>query len=165
MTTATTKERVQSNWPVSKVQQETARVMSNNCFNAMTILEKAGPEFVKQYNEAILKSKVDFYRTLGVKTPLELVKAMAEFETNVFGSKIVFWGDDKTASLEYEECACMEQMKKNPNFKPEAMEKMGKFFAENTEKLAKEFGFKGEMKMTGPAAQLTFTKEGSSCSG
>lgn len=165
MTTATTKERVQQTWPVSKVQQETARVLSNSCFNAMTILEKAGPEFVKQYNDAILASKVDFYRSIGVKTPMDLVKAMAEFETNVFGSKIVFFGDDKTASLEYEECACLEQMKKNPNFKPEAMEKMGKFFAENTEKLAKEFGFKGEMKMNGQTAQLTFCKEGMSCGG
>lgn len=163
MTTATTKTKVQGTWALTKVQEDAARVMSSSCMTAMTVLEKFGPEAVKQYQDAILKNKVDFYKTMNVKTPMDLVKAIAEFETNVFGSKIVISGDEHTATMEYEECACFNQMKKNPNFKPEMMEKMGKSFAENTEKLAKEFGFKGEMKMVGETASMTFCKEAGSC--
>ena len=163
MTTATTKERVQQTWSIDKIQQEAVRVFSRNCMSTSALLEKIGGDALQQHQEQMLKNKVEFFKSVGVKTPLELIKAMAEFETNVFGSKIVFWGDEKSASMEYETCACFEQMQKDPNFKPENMEKMGKMFAEHTEKLGKEFGFKGEMKMVGEKAQITFSKDGMCC--
>lgn len=161
--TTTTKTRVEQTWALAKVQEEAARVFARNCFTAMTVLEKVGPEAVKQYQEAMLKNKVEFFKAQGVKTPLELVKAMAEFETNVFGSKVVVVGDEKSASLEYETCACMNAMKSEGLIKPEMMEKMGKNFAQQTELLGKEFGFKGEMKMVGEKAEVCFSKDGACC--
>lgn len=86
---------------------------------------------------------------------------MSEYETNLFGSKIVVWGDEKSASMQYEVCACYDAMKKELKLTPAQDEQMGGIFAKNIELIGKEFGFKGEVKFDAAkeaCAVVTFTK-------
>ncbi|MFX6759364.1 hypothetical protein ABTH30_20970, partial [Acinetobacter baumannii] len=80
---------------------------------------------------------------------MELVKAMAEKEANLFGSQIEIWGDDKEAFMHYTMCGMWNAMKQMPQMGKEQQEKMGMQFAMTIEHLAKELGFNGETKMEG----------------
>jgi hypothetical protein len=162
MTTTMQKTEVKTTWPVTKLQTEVSAVFMRNMVETFKVLDKVGPEPLKQWYQAWTTMKVDYYKQQGVKTPLELVKAMAEFETNMFGSKMRFWGDEKQAGVEYETCGCWNALEAMKLPKAE-MDKLGANCAENTEKMAREFGFTSEMKIGmnpgEPCCTLTFTKK------
>ncbi|HEY9868664.1 MAG TPA: hypothetical protein V6D08_05820 [Candidatus Obscuribacterales bacterium] len=152
------KTPVQIKWPIEKVQEGAARALANHLRAAQTVLAKYGPEVWDEYDRLVLKDKLEYYKSVGVKTPIELVKAMAEFESNVFGSKIQIVGDDKKASLTYDSCGIYNAMQKFGTLTPEQEEKIGSYFERCVSNLAKEFGFKGEVKFEEPCAIVTFTK-------
>lgn len=158
MTTTLSKTQVEAKWTISQIQEHATRAMVANCMAANMVLEKLGPQAVEEYQQATLNNRIEYFKTLNVKTPLELIKAMAEWETNVFGSKIVISGDDTKASLEYIECGCWNAMQKCGKLTPAIEEKMGKNFQKSVEMIAKAFGFKGELKLDGQTAIITFNK-------
>lgn len=158
MTTATTKTRVETKWPVSKTQEEFAHFMATTWQSAYNTLSKYGESAVNEFETAARRNKVEYYKSLGVKTPLELVKAIAELESNIFGSKIEIWGDERTAHLTYDSCGMWNAFKKYGKLTAEQEEKMGTCFQTSIEALAREFGFKGEVKFEEPCATVTFSK-------
>jgi len=159
MTTATlNKQTVEAKWNTVKLQEEFSRVIATNMMTTMGVLCKHGEELTKEFQTAMLHNKVEHFKKLEVKTPIELVKAMAEFEANVFGSKIEIWGDEKSAHMQYNACGMWNAMKKFGKMEPKQEEMMGTQFATCMTNLAKEFGFKGETKMEGEVALVSFTK-------
>lgn len=135
--------------------------MVRNMRVTFQILEKAGPEVLKEWYHAFTQMRIDYFKALNVKTPLELVKAQAEFDANVFGSDIKVWGDEKQAHLEYVSCGVFNAMQK-AGMPPAELEKMGKNCAETTQVFATAFGFNGEMKkpaQPGEPMILTFTRK------
>jgi hypothetical protein len=162
MTTATpTKQEVKTTWPVTKIQEESAAAMVRNMRLTFQVLEKAGPEVLKNWYQAFTQMRIEYFQAKNVKTPLELVKAMAEFDANVFGSEIRVWGDDKQAHLEYVTCGVFNCMQKQGIPQAE-LEKMGKNCAETTQHFAAAFGFTGEIKKPmnpGEMMQITFVRK------
>jgi len=157
MTTAT-KIKVEPKWSVAKMQEEVANMVSMQMMTSYGVICKHGEELAKEFQAACLQNKVQQFKALGVKTPIELVKAMSEKEANLFGSQIEIWGDDKEASMHYVMCGMWNAMKKNPNMGQQQQEKMGQQFATTIELLAKELGMKGEVKMEGETCTVHFTK-------
>ena len=162
-TAAINKTSVTPTWKLEKVQQESVRSMVDQMGATMKVINELGPEAAKKWHHAVLEIKINHFKKLNVKTPIEMVKAMAEFEVNVFGSKIRYWGDEKEAHMEYEHCACYQAMQ-DSGCKPseKEMEVMSKSCAEKMQGLATAFGWtKGEMKFpTTPnePAVVTFIK-------
>ncbi len=158
MTTATlTKHVVEAKWNTVKLQEEFARVVATNMMTTMHVMCK-NEEMMKEFQTAMLHNKVEHFKALHVTNPMELVKAMAEFEANLFGSKIEIWGDEKAAHMQYNACGMWNAMKKTGKMEPKQEEKMGEQFAMCTQNLAKEFGMKAEVKMEGETCLMTFTK-------
>lgn len=161
MTTTMQKTEVKPTWTVAKMQEETAASIMRHMVVTFRTLEKSAPNVLPELWKNFTAMRVEYFKQHGVKTPLELVKAMSEFETNLFGSKMRFWGDDKQAGVEYETCGCWNAMPK-VGVTPEEQERMGKTCAENTQDLAKTFGFKGEIKIgtapNEPCCTMIFTK-------
>jgi hypothetical protein len=149
---------VKPEWPIAKIQESTARVMASQWLAAYKALSKFGPEGLKEFDKNILAFKVEHYKSIGVKTPAELVAAISEFETNVFGSKIEIVGEGEKATMKYESCAIWDQMRKVGNLTPEQEEKMGTHFETCMNDLAREFGFKAETKYEEPCCIVTFSK-------
>ncbi|MBY0358771.1 MAG: hypothetical protein K2W82_12275 [Candidatus Obscuribacterales bacterium] len=159
MSTVTTKKTlVTPTWNTQQIQEAASRAMATNCMAAMTVLSKNGEQAVKEYQDMIHKFQLEHLKSIGVKTPLELVKAKAEFETNVFGSKIEIEGDDNCAKLNYLSCAMWESMQKVAKLTPEQQEKMGANFQTCVQNFAKEWGFKGEVKMDETCCTISFSK-------
>ena len=158
MTVAIKRTPVEAKWTIPQIQQEASRAFATNCMAAMQIISKHGEPAVKEYQDLIHKFQLEHLKSKGVKNPLELAKAKAEFETNVFGSKIDVEGDENRAVIIYNSCAMWEAMKKFGNLTPEKEEKMGQNFSQCVQGFAKEFGFKGEVKMEGETCSITFSK-------
>jgi hypothetical protein len=157
MTTAT-KTPVQATWTIEKVQQAAAYSAAAQCAAAFEVISKHAPEALTEYKAASRKARVAKLKELGVKTPLELATAMAEFETNVFGSKIEISGDDKSATMDYVSCAMWDAMQKVSNMTPEQQEEAGKGFQTCMQELASEFSLKADMQMGEKSCAVTFTK-------
>ena len=98
MTTAT-KQIIESKWNTQKIHEETARLLASQWMAAYGVICKHGEEAIKEFETVKRQEKVAYFKALKVTTPIELVKAMAEFEANVFGSKIEIWGDEKEDSM------------------------------------------------------------------
>lgn len=158
MTTAT-KQLIESKWTNVQIQKETARVVASQWMAAYGVICKQGEAAIKEFDTANRTEKVAYFKALKVTTPMELVKAMAEHEANVFGSKIEIWGDEKQAHLSYQSCGMWNALKEHGHMTKEQEAMMGKQMETCTSEFAKEFGFKGETKIEGEnCAVLTFTK-------
>lgn len=158
MTTTIQKTEIKPNWKQEQIQEQTARAFASNMMAAMTVLAKHGEEAVNEFQALTRMPMVKHYKEMGVKTPLDLVKAKAEFETNVFGSKIEIFGDEKEAHLKYLSCAIWNTMKQCGHMNKEQEEKMCAGFANCVSAFAKEFGFEGEVKFENEIATVTFRK-------
>ncbi|MBS2002322.1 MAG: hypothetical protein U0103_03760 [Candidatus Obscuribacterales bacterium] len=159
-TTTPTKKIVEQTWTTKQIQEAAAAMAANMCFSAKSVLQEHGDmALLNKYENTVRQGKIEHYKALGVKTPIELVTAMAETETNVFGSKIEIFGDDKQAELHYLSCAMWNQMEKKMGcMTPEQQEKAGASFQNCVMETAKAFGFKGEVKFGEKEATITFIK-------
>lgn len=148
MTTAA-KTKVQPTWDATRVREGAARVAANDLTAAFSVVERFGPEAIDKFEEAWTNGKIEYFKRSNVKTPLELVRLTAEFEANIFGSVLNFWGDENNATYSYESCGCHDLMVKEGRINPELGEKLGRFFEKSSQRIAKHFGFTS-----------TFTREG-----
>jgi hypothetical protein len=152
---------VETTWNTKQIQEETSRVLATQFVTTMGLLHKVGGEAaVKEFKTAMEAFKVEHFKGLGVKTPYELVKAIAEFDTNVYGSKVEIWGDEHTASMKYVSCGMWAAMEKHNLIKPEMKEEMSKGFGTCMQSLGQKFGFTTEAEMctTEKTATVTFKK-------
>src|SRR2546428_8075815 len=93
------KTPVEAKWNTEKRSEETAKLFARQFLVTMQTLGKLGPEAHEEFTRNLIASKVEYYKNAGVKTPIDLVHAMSEFESNIFGSKIRIVGDEKRAEL------------------------------------------------------------------
>jgi hypothetical protein len=157
MTTAT-KIQIKPTWNEAQLREVTSHVLVNNYIAITKMFAKVSPELRLEFRTMMAGMKANYYKSLNVKTPMELAKAMAEFEANVFGSDIVISGDDNKAEIEYVTCGCWNLMQKNSCFTAEIGEQLGECFSVSTDLIAKELGFKGNVVMSEKSAVITFTK-------
>jgi len=159
MTTAVAKTPIEAKWSVQKVQEEAARIVAANCLAAHQVLQKYGDQAVKEYQKLARQYKVENLKNAGAKTPFEIAKTMAEVEANVFGSKIVISGDDKSSTLVYNSCGMWNAIKKVGKLTPEQEEQMGEGFQSCMQDFGKEFNLKTDVQFEGQdTCVVTFTK-------
>ncbi len=145
MTTATVqKQRIEPTWDKAKIQEEATALIARTWMNAFNVIcrfdHKAAEEFERLNNEARIKNLTE----RGVKTPVDLVKAIAEFDANVFGSEIEIEGNDREAKIIFNQCGMWNAMQKAGTMTTEQEEKMGTHFQSCMSNVAKPFGFTAE---------------------
>lgn len=157
--TVIAKEQIKPTWNPEKLHEMYSHMTANNMMVVMNVLGKYAPEAMNEFKTASRKPMVEYYNRLGVKTPIEIVKAKAELESNIFGSIIEIEGDDKEAHLTYIKCGMWDAMKKcGGNACGETEAKMKEGFQNCVSEFAKEFGLTGTVKFDGEKAILTFKK-------
>ncbi|MCA0314548.1 MAG: hypothetical protein LCH63_12025 [Candidatus Melainabacteria bacterium] len=157
-TTAIKKTVVEATWNLAQVQQEAAREIGTQFATIMSILPQYGVKAVEEFRSAMQAKKLAHLHTLGIKTPYELVKATAEFETNVFGSKIEIWGDEKEAGMTYLSCGMWEAMNKVTTMTKEQQDEMAKGWETCVTTMATRLGYTAKLEMTETACTITYTK-------
>lgn len=156
--TTLTKSTVQATWTPTKIQEETARVAASNMLAAFQVISKMGEPAMAEFQAASRQFKVAHLKSLGVKNALELAKAMAEQDANLFGSKIEIAGDETSATLTYNSCGMWEALKKVGKLTPEQEEKFGASFQTCMQSLAGEFGLKTDVKFANDTCAVSFSK-------
>jgi hypothetical protein len=157
-TAISNKASVEAKWPQAKAQEEAAQAMARILVSAINTLGKYGEEAMKEFDKQGRTLKVQHFKKLGVNSPIDLVKAMAEFDANVLGSKVEIAGDEKQASLSYQSCAIWNAMSQLCKPTAEQEQKMSGHFEACMSELGKEFGFKTEAKLAETGATVTFSK-------
>jgi hypothetical protein len=159
MTTATlNKTVVEPKWTTTQIQEQVTRIYAQQMLTAQQVLAKYGEQATQEFGNLMRENKLNHYRSLNVTTPIELVKAMSEFEANVFGSKIEIWGDDKSATLKYNSCGMWNAIQKNGKLTSAQEEQMGAKFEQCMQAMTHELGFKLETKFEGECCTMTFSK-------
>ena len=75
MTTVTTKKTtIQPTWTPDCIREASARAMANNYCAAMSTLSKYGEQAINEFETSTRTRKVDYYRSLGVRSPLYLTQ-------------------------------------------------------------------------------------------
>lgn len=153
------REQIKPTWKPEQLQEMYSHMMANNFMAVMSVFGKFGEEALDEYKTVSRKPMVEYYKKLGVKTPIEVIKAKAELESNIFGSVTEIWGDDKEAHLTYIKCGMWDAMKKcGGTGCAETEAKMMEGFQKCVSEFAKEFGLHGEVKLEGERATITFRK-------
>lgn len=154
-----TATKVTTKWDAKKVAQTTSAIMSATWMSAYEVLSKLDHKALLEFNKLVTEHKLNHYKSLNIKTPLELVKAIAETEHNVFGSEIEIVGDEQKATLKYVSCGMWEASQKHcAKFSQEQQQKMGEMCQESWKHIAEQFGFKFEPKMGKDTFEMTFSK-------
>jgi hypothetical protein len=156
--TTNTLTKVDTKWETKLVQEKTAHMIAVLNLAAYEVLSKVSPEAVTEFQTIVRKHKVDAYKAMGVKTPLQLVKAMAETDHNLFGSVVEISGDDHKAEIKFDSCAVGKAMESIAKFTPEQKEMMGKKMENCASLTAKELGMTGTAVVTNEVCTMTFTK-------
>lgn len=153
------KEQIKPTWTPEKLHEMYSHITANNMMAAMGVLGKYGEEAMNEYKVATRKPMIEYYNKLGVKTPIEILRAKAELESNIFGSIAEVWGDEKEAHLTYLKCGMWEAMKKCGGAGcAETESKMKEGFENCVREFAKEFGLTGEVKLENEKATITIKK-------
>lgn len=158
MTTTATK--VNTKWDSKKTAEVTSNIVAATWLAAWEVISKLDEKAQQHFHDALRQQKLNHYKTMNIKTPLDLVRAVAETEHNVYGSEIEISGDEKKATLKYNSCGMWEASKKisGGKFTPEQEQKMGEQCQSSWNKIAKEFGFTFEPKMEKDSYEMTFSK-------
>ncbi len=147
MTTAIIQKTVvEPSWTRIKVQEEASSAVTGQMFATTRILASAAPELLSQIRQEWSKLRVEYFRAQGVRTPLDLVRAWAEYDANMFGSTLRYWGDEKQAHVEYNHCACWSVLEHLTSAESEQAS-MSTGWAQITQMLATQFGFTGSEKI------------------
>lgn len=159
-TGAVKKSTASTVWTTEKLQEQISDALIGHMMVAIRLLETS-PDVIAELQREWAQLKVKNFRAQGVKTPIDLVRVWTDYETNMFGSKMRFWGDEKQAHVEYQQCGCWDALERMSTSETNKQAMCG-CWEEITRALAEEFGFTGEEKIgTGPDeayCTITFTK-------
>jgi len=153
-----TATKVTTKWETKRTQEKAAEMFATIYGSANEAIAKHAPKAKEEFETLVRQHRVEYLKKVGVKTPLELVKALAEVEHNVFGSEIEIAGDDNKASMKYLNCAMWNATQKLFKFTPEQEKEMGESCQHSQKLLAKEFGFNVEIKMDKDNFEVIYTK-------
>jgi len=151
--------KVQPSWSVERMRQETGELIGLYKVSIWTEL-KDHPEILNKVRDAFFANFEGRPEVKGIKTPLDLVTYLAELAVNLVGATVSISGDEKEATIVYDELPNRDMIHKTLHVTPELQEEMAKQFQNTIQKFSARFGFKceAEVKFDHPIAKITFIK-------
>lgn len=152
------KTLIKPNWTIEKLQEVTSHVIINNVMIINKLMEKLTPELRQEFHLMMLNMKVDYFRSLNIKTPMDLAIGIAEYDTNVWGSKVHLEGEPNKVTVEIETCGCWNLIQKHPCFTPNLGINRGECHKKVLGIITEELGFKGNIEITDEHIIIHITK-------
>jgi hypothetical protein len=151
------KKPVSANWQTSKVQAEVLKSIATLYASLETILPPANPELIAEVKKIVLINK-GYYAGLPIKTPIELISAIAEYATNVLGIKVAIVDDINKASIVFEGGTLVNKLAGINNLAPGEVKPLVDYFKSGLVELGTQFGFKTDITAAEPDFIVTFIK-------
>ena len=114
MSTSIQKQKLTQTWDTKKLQEAATRMVAHQITTRLQFMEKHPGKEIEDLEKASAQSKAEMMKQHGVKTPMDLVKHLAEFEVNMFAAEASIEGTDQNAVLLNEKPTVWLEAKKMP---------------------------------------------------
>jgi len=163
LTASKTKQLTKQSWDLQKVQEVATKMAAMQIVSHLGFIESHhdkkshhGKE-IEAMDKLSAERKAEEMKRCGVLTPLDLVRHIAEFETNMHGSITSVEGDETAATLFNEKPNVWLEAKKLGDMDEDQEEEMHHLYKKWMKNLAKEFGFKVEVELDSDKSKITFS--------
>lgn len=148
---------IEPDWTIEQVRLASTKLICTYKLAMWEVLRKH-PQIMKEVQDAIMQSLVNDIHALGINTPIAFVKYLAELTVNLGGGKISISGNEKEATISYDEIPSWELMREKFLSDQDAKEEMIVLFKEAVERLSVKLGFSCHIEATlnRPIATMMF---------
>lgn len=156
----TTQTQVRPTWDVRKIQEAATMLVAHKIASRIQVIERCAGNEVEKMEKSSALLKAQMLKDCGVKTPMDLVNHLAEFEANMFNSQVSIGGTDKNAFIVNERPTVWLEAKRIANFSKEQESRMQQHYKEWMEYLAEALGFQATVEIApdGNRSKITFFK-------
>ena len=148
---------VEATWKLRRLQEELCKGAAHQYVHTVSLLRKCAPDAIREFNAVFIANKT-YFKHIGVESPGQLVRALAEIETNAFGGKMLVSGDEEKASIRYEYCAEWIAIEELSNMTWGERVNLAEHFVYAMHDLAHHFGFSAEVLLDGGVPTVTFSR-------
>ncbi|HEY9775164.1 MAG TPA: hypothetical protein V6C81_15470 [Planktothrix sp.] len=158
MTQSIQKQKIEPSWSVSEIQEHVVKSICSQMQMKLEMAESGKLQNAEELRNKSAQHKAECFKKDGVKSPLELVKKLAELEVNLTGSKVSISGDDERATLIQDEPKVYLEIRQKID--EQKLEKLREFFSAWMTQLGQNFGFqtKVELAPEGKGTKITFSR-------
>lgn len=158
MTTSMQVQTVKPTWDLRKLQEAATKHAAHRIISRLHFIEKHPGKEIDELEQASAHLKAEFLKKCAVKSPMDLVKHIAEFEVNMYGTEASIQGDEHNAILVTNNSTVWQEVKKLGNITKEQEAKVQSHYRQWVESLAQGFGFKAQVEVTneGNGSKITF---------
>ncbi len=159
MTTSMHLQKVKQSWDMKKTQEAAAKHAAHRIVSRLQYIEKNSGKEIDELERDSALLKADMMKKCGVKTPMDLVKHIAEFEVNLYGAEASIQGDENNAILVTEKSTVWEEARKLSKMSKDQEVRMQTHYRHWIDSLAQGLGFKSHLEIAndGVSSKLTFT--------
>lgn len=160
MTTSIKEQTIRPSWPVEKIQEVNTKMKASHVVARIKLMDDAGEEAIEKMRTKTAAAVAEMFKEHGVKTPLDLVKHLAEKEANLFGAEVAIAGDEKEATLINKKPVVWLAVQEMKALSKEQEEKATKLWREWLSDLGRDLGMKVDVQTTPDhkSARITFKK-------
>jgi hypothetical protein len=151
------KQAVKADWPVEKIREEMTKVIAGKIITQLRFIEENSAHSVEKFDKLSAQQIAEMLKKNGVRTPLELTKYMAEHQANLFGAKVQYAGDERSATLFNDNPTVWLQAKKLGNMNAKEEKIMQKHFENWNQFLAESFEFTAKVDFANDGSAFTVT--------
>jgi hypothetical protein len=148
---------VEVTWDLQRLQEELCKGAAHQYVHTIAMLRRCSPDAIREFNAVFIANKT-YFKHLGVATPGQLVRALAEIETNAFGGTMLVAGDDERASITYVYCAEWAAIEELSNMTWDERVSLAEHFVHAMQELAGYFGFSAEVSFDSGVPTATFSR-------
>lgn len=159
MITSVQTQQIKPTWDLKRVQEAAVTHAAYTIISRLHCIEKHAGKETDERENASAHLKSELMKKRGVKTPMDLVKHIAEFEVNMFGADANIHGDDQNATLVTEKSPVWQEAKKLGNLTKEQETIMQTHYRQWMESLAQAFGFRAQVEVSqdSNSSKITFS--------
>jgi len=149
---------VKPTWDLDHIRKEVGTIIAEYKMSYLTAL-KDYPEQLLKVQECFMNDHVRIMKNRGVKTPIDMVRYLAELTVNLAGGEIRINGDESSASIAYDSLPMWEEMKDKLDMSPAGKQQLADLSNAAIQPFAAQFGLKCslEAKFDKPLMVLTFS--------
>jgi len=144
------------NSQIEKIRSENCIGSAYQYISTLNFLKQVAPWAIPQFNKIYIINK-EYFEALGIRSPLELAKAIAQVEESLFGSKMSVSGNALSASVTYKRILEWEAVEERGNLQPLDNFAIARDFTDAMKDIGQDYGYTTTVALRASGLTVTFT--------
>lgn len=152
--------KIEPTWDVDRVRKEAAKLIIEYKI-AMSVAAQEDEDILEKMQNVFYADIVKQLAQKGISTPIALVRYLAELTVNLGGGSVSISGDDKEATIQYDELPGLEDLKEKMGLtSPQKKTRMLEIYEKSLNRFSSLLGLKAsvEVDFDKPFARIKFRK-------